>query len=58
MTKTDRVHSLVDQIEEDAQKSTVRDILIDLRECVETANSDDRPGLIAAIEMIESNYSH
>lgn len=55
-TKTKRAHDLIDQIEADARKQTVRDILIDLEDSLKQCEFGEGEGIQAAIEIIKANY--
>lgn len=56
MTKAERIAELAGQIEDDARVHAIKDILIDLRDCLKTADADEKAGMRAAIEIIEANY--
>lgn len=56
MTKIEKIQNLLEDVEQDIFKSVIKDILADLRDVVNVANAEEKPGLQAAIEVIESNY--
>ncbi len=45
-----------DDVDEEIHEPTVQDIVAELRNSLSFVISADRPGVLAAIEIIESNY--
>lgn len=56
MTKIEKIAVLLDGVEQDVRKSTIRDIVSDLKDFLKDAPANERDGMKAAIEIIESNY--
>lgn len=56
MTKIEKIQRLLEDVESDTRKATVRDILIDLADFAKTAPENEQAGYRAAIEVIQSNY--
>lgn len=51
ISAADRIATLIEQVEAEARKSAIEDVLIELRACL--AEGDD---LARAIQVIESNF--
>lgn len=64
MTKIDQIveiltgddQVLLEDAAEEIRQATVADILTDLAEFAAAADATERPGLLAAIQIIKSNY--
>jgi hypothetical protein len=56
MTKIEKIQNLLGDVEADVRKATIEDILIDLRDFAKDASDDEKPGYLAAIQVIEANY--
>lgn len=44
--------------EDEIREATVRDVLIDLRDFLDSVAPEELAGMKAAIEIIEANYPH
>lgn len=56
MTKTERIHELLDQVEEDTRKATLADIIADLKDFAKDASAANKPGMLEAIQILKANY--
>lgn len=56
MTKIERIRDLLEGVEADIRTATIKDILVDLRDFAKDASAAEKPGYLAAIQVIESNY--
>lgn len=57
MTKIEKIQDLLDGVEQDIRKATVRDILIELADFAKSCPTEERAGFKAAIEVIKNNFS-
>ncbi len=55
-TKIERIQDLLEGVEADVRKATVKDILIDLGESLKDAAGEHKGGIAEAIEIIKANY--
>ncbi|WP_433078828.1 hypothetical protein ACQP1P_38470 [Dactylosporangium sp. CA-052675] len=58
MKTAEKLHDLIEKLEQDARKATVADILIDLEASLQQASKGEEMGIRAAIEIISTNYDH
>lgn len=57
MMTMDKIQDALSDIEDAIKLAQTRDILSTMREFAADASAEERPGMVALIEILEANYS-